>query len=254
MRIRGRFLPVAIFAGLVTVIGASLSWACTPATFGTPATPAAPPPPAATGAPSTAPSAPAPAPAPAQSAPTPTPSAGGSGSGATSGATTRGETRNIAGSRGQQQSPARSQGGVTRPFARTGSGTTANSQFAQRSSGSTAGVSARGGQPVFSSSAPSKAEGKKASDSTQPRASGPSTRSATGDLWNGFEPAARSSVFAAEASAGQNGGSGASLAAGLALGFGLTGIVAASLLFGLRRRRAQASSATTPGSRSTTER
>jgi len=92
-------------------------------------------------------------------------------------------------------------------------------------------VSARGGQSVFATSAPTRAKARS-------RAATPSARSATADLRNGFRPGARSSLFAAEAaSAGQGQGIGAPLAAALGLlGLGLAGAIGSSLVFGLRRR------------------
>ncbi|MGI8945008.1 MAG: hypothetical protein ACR2GL_02045 [Thermoleophilaceae bacterium] len=133
----------------------------------------------------------------------------------------------------------------------------APTQFAERAGGQTAGVTQSGGQAVFGSSTKSKAKttpakGKKAS-SGKADAAAPSAQSATGDLWDGFQPSSRSSVFAAEASSAAQGQGGAPLAAGLALGLGLTGILGASLLFGLRRRRAPARSSKAAGS-DTTER
>jgi hypothetical protein len=119
--------------------------------------------------------------------------------------------------------------------ASVGSTAVANSQFSQRSNGATAGVTARGGQTVFASpAAKARATGKAESRAT------PSARSAAGDLWAGVKPAARSSVFAAEASAAK-GASGAPMTAALvALGLGVVGLAGTASVLGLRRRRAAA--------------
>lgn len=95
-----------------------------------------------------------------------------------------------------------------------------------------------GGQAVFASPA-AKAKKAKASRAAS-KAHAPSARSATGDLWTGFKPRARSSVFAAEAAAGQSGGGGPLTAALVVLGLGLVGLVGSASVLGLRRRRAEA--------------
>ena len=113
------------------------------------------------------------------------------------------------------------------------SGTAAN--FAQRAEGGTVGTTSRGGQAVFASSAKKKAKAK-----GEARTS-PSSRSAAGDLWSGFEPGQRASVFSAQASAaGQDGGlSGTATAALALLGLGLTGAAGATGFLVLRGRRAK---------------
>jgi hypothetical protein len=114
----------------------------------------------------------------------------------------------------------------------------AGSQFAERANGATAGVSRSGGKEVFASpAAKPKASDNKSSDAARPT---PSARSASGDLWNGFKPAARSSVFEAEASAAQQGSGAPMTAALVALGLGLAGLVGSASVLGLRRRRAEA--------------
>jgi len=118
-------------------------------------------------------------------------------------------------------------------------GTPAGS-FAQRESGATVGTTSRGGQAVFGSSAPAK--GKSAATTkaaSKPATSTPSTRSAGGDLWSGFKPSSRSSVFAAEASAQPSGNGGVTAALAL-LGLGLAGIAGAMSFVLLRSRRAKA--------------
>jgi hypothetical protein len=110
--------------------------------------------------------------------------------------------------------------------------------FAQRESGVTVGTTSRGGQAVFSSSAPT--PGKSAAKAaSKPATSTPSTRSAAGDLWSGFKPSSRSSVFAAEASAQPSGNGGVTAALAL-LGLGLAGIAGATSFVLLRSRRAKA--------------
>ncbi len=104
------------------------------------------------------------------------------------------------------------------------------------------GTTVRAGQSVFARSTPSKAKAKKGGAQ---RTAAPSTRSATGDLWNGFEPGSTSSVFAAESSAATTDGNGTSVATGMAvLGLALAGLTGGLLMVGLRRRRAEARSAT----------
>ena len=234
MRNRGRFISIAVFASLATIVGATLSWACTPATFGTPATPAAPPAPANTESVPT-PSAPAAITAPAASNPAPA-STGTSGSGSTSGAPARVRTP-VAAPRSNAVAPR-----VVAPSTQQQrTGVVANRTFAQRASGGTVGTTtSRAGQPVFARSA---APAKKAAKAAGEARTAPSTRSAAGDLWSGFEPAERSSVLQASA-AGQDEGVNGTAAAALAfLGIGLTGIAGAAAFLALRGRRAKSRSA-----------
>jgi len=119
-----------------------------------------------------------------------------------------------------------------------------SSDFAQRASGATAGTTSRGGQAVFARSAPSK--GKSAAQNAAP-----STRSAAGDLWSGFKPSARSSVFAAQASAKSEGMSTTATAALAMLGLGIAGIGGAMAVVALRSRRTRSRSAA--GGSGTTE-
>jgi hypothetical protein len=112
----------------------------------------------------------------------------------------------------------------------------ANSQFSDRANGGTAGVTARGGQTVFASPA-AKARARATS-----KARTPSARSASGDLWQGFKPEARSSVFAAEASAAKTGGGAPLTAALVVLGLGALGLAGSASVLGVRRRRAAAKS------------
>lgn len=244
MEKRARVISLAAFSALTTiVVGVSLSWACTPETFGTPVTPAAPPPPPPT---ATAPATPGPpvAGSPAQpgaggasAAPAPSATRGPGGSTVTSGATA--PSRSPVGSRDESRARAK---GVAEPIRSGGivgssnsSDRSASSDLARRASGATAGVIERGGgQPVFASSVAPKGKSSRASDAAA------SARSASGDLWSGFKPAARPSVFSAEAAAGQGGGSGAPVIAAIALGIGLTGLLGTLSLVALRRRRAAA--------------
>lgn len=108
------------------------------------------------------------------------------------------------------------------------------------------GTTSRGGQPVFGTSS-AKASKKGAGD--RAAATTPSTRSAAGDLWSGFEPNSRSSVFAAEASAPRD-GVGAPVALLAALGLGLAGAAGAMSFAMLRSRRAKSKAA---GGRGTSE-
>lgn len=254
MRNRRRYISVAIFASLATVVGATLSWACTPATFGTPATPAAPPTPAPPQAASpgaggvTGNATPPPAPVAVGVNSAEAPALSTSGAGSASGAE-RG-LKNTATPRTNAPAP---QGGfVPRRFAqRTGAVSnpgTATANFAQRAQGGTVGTTSRGGQAVFASSGAKK----KAAGSKDARTA-PSSRSAAGDLWSGFKPGQRSSVFSAEASAaGQDGGlSGTATAALAMLGLGLTGMAGAAGFLVVRGRRAKAQS--TAGGSGTTE-
>ena len=239
-------MSAAGFTGLTTiVVGASLAWACTAPDFGTPATPGNPPPPSAdaTSPPGAGPGSPTSGPAsPGTVGATPAPATGTSGTGVTSGAS--------AGARAPANSGAPARGGVVRRGATAApvANGVASRQFAQRSSGATAGVARSGGKAVFGSPA-AKAKGPRAARATRSRAT-PSARSASGDLWSGFKPQARSSVFAAEASAGGQGAGGAMTAALLAVGLGVAGLACSGLVLGLRRRKAHAKAA---GRSSTTE-
>ncbi len=253
MRKRGRFISIAIFASLATIVGATLSWACTPATFGTPATPAAPPAPASpdsSAAPSASTGAP-PAPPVAvgvNNLPSPALSNGTSGSGSTSGAQGRARTPSPAAApRANGVAP---QGAVAPSRVQGTTGAVANKNFAQRASGGTVGTTSRGGQPVFARSAASaKKKGKASGDAR----TAPSARSAAGDLWSGFKSGQRSSVFAAQSAAGQDGGVNGTVVAALALlGIGLTGIAGAAGFLALRGRRAK-SRPTAGGNRTTTK-
>ena len=237
MRRNTRFISVAIFAGLVTVVGASLTWACTPSTFGTPATPAAPPTPTA---PTTTPPVAVPIPgsgvagAPAVTVDTnrlqgPAASTGTSGAGSTSGApirTTGGGRETLAGRR--TESAVRNRAGDP-SAALNGAGPQSNLSFSQRADGATAGTVASGGQQVFA----------KAGEKRGKKAAAPSTRSAAGDLWSGFRPGERSSVLAAEASAQPDGLGGTAIAALAVLGLGLAGFAGTAAVVGLRSRRAR---------------
>lgn len=127
--------------------------------------------------------------------------------------------------------------------------TAVTSQFAQRSNGATAGVTARGGQTVFANPA-AKA---RATSKSKSRATTPSARSAAGDLWAGVKPAARSSVFAAEASAAKQAGGAPMTAALVVLGLGVVGLAGTASVLGLRRRRAAASATGSSSSSGTTE-
>lgn len=246
MERRARVISSSVFAGLASiVVGASLTWACTGPDFGTPATPGNPP------SPSPEASAPQPAPttqaqggAPAAAPVGVSPSTGTSGSGVTSGA--RGAVTNRAPATNRGSAPARAPVSVGVAPGRSSAPSTAvaNSQFAQRSNGATAGVTARGGQTVFASPA-AKA---RATSKSKSRAT-PSARSAAGDLWAGMKPAARSSVFAAEASAAKQAGGAPMTAALVVLGLGVVGLAGTASVLGLRRRRA-AASATGSGSSS----
>jgi hypothetical protein len=125
-----------------------------------------------------------------------------------------------------------------------GAGSGIDSGFAARANGDDVGTTSRGGQAVFASSA-SKKKGKASNARTAP-----SSRSAAGDLWSGFRAGERSSVFAAQASAGGQGLSGTATAALAFLGIGLTGLAGAAGFLVLRGRRSKAQS-TAGGSGST---
>lgn len=234
---RARVISAAIFAGLLTiVVGAGLTWACTGPSFGTPATPGNPPAPSPDAGVGT-PTAPAPQPAaPAAPTATPAPTTGTSGATVTSGA--RSAPRTTSGARGNT-------GATVRRGVATVPNTVARTQFTQRESGATAGVTRSDGRAVFANPA-AKA---KAGGADRAARSVPSARSASGDLWNGFKPESRSSVFAAEASAPQGGGSPVTVAL-LALGLGVTGLAGSAMVLGLRRRKAHSRAA---GSSSKTE-
>lgn len=255
MERRARVISAALFSGLLTiVVGAGLTWACTGPTFGTPATPGNPPAPA--------PDAGTPGPGAgtaggvSNAAPlsTAAPATGTSGSGVTSGA--RSAPRTGAGgnagapARGVNQAPVQGvvrRGAATQAPAPSG---VAGSQFADRARGATAGVARSDGRPVFASPA-AKAAGKPRGERNA--RSAPSARSASGDLWNGFKPQSRSSVFAAEASAAQQGGGAAGTAALVILGLGLVGLIGSVSVLGLRRRKAEARAAGSDSSSGTTE-
>ena len=256
MERRARVISAAVFAGLATiVVGASLTWACTGPDFGTPATPGNPPAPVPDASlPQAAPTTQAQggAPAAAPVAIDVSPSTGSSGSGVTSGA--RGAVRSRAPARNQGSAGARAPVSVgvapVRSRASTGSSTAvANSQFAQRSNGGTAGVTARGGQTVFASPA---AKARATSKASRSRAT-PSAKSASGDLWAGVKPAGRSSVFAAEASAAKQGGGAPMTAALVVLGLGVVGLAGTASVLGLRRRRAEAKATGNSSSSGTAE-
>ena len=251
-------MSVALFAGLAAVVvGASITWACTPPTFGTPASPSSPPaatpdPPSSGVAPAPTTQAPGRAPSSSPVTVNVSPSTGSSGAGSTSGA--RGPIK--ATGRAPANSGAPVRGFVRRGVATAPSGianrqtAVANSQFAQRANGGTTGVAARGGRAVFGSPA-AKATATRSRAASKARTA-PSARSASGDLWNGFKPQARASVFAAEA-AGAKQGSGAPMTAALVvLGLGLVGLMGSASVLGLRRRRATAN-ATGRSSSGTTE-
>jgi hypothetical protein len=121
----------------------------------------------------------------------------------------------------------------------------ARTQFAQRAQGATAGVTRSGGQAVFASPA---AKAKERSGDRAARAT-PSARTASGDLWNGFKPESRSSVFAAEASAAEQGSGAPMTVALLALGVGAVGLAGSAMVLAARRRKAHAKAA----GRNTTE-
>lgn len=252
MERRARVISSAVFAGLVTiVVGASLTWACTGPTFGTPATPANPPPPSpdASSGPASTTQIPGGAPASGPAAVEASPATGASGSGVTSGA--RESLRATGRAPADNGAPTRAGTGVSPRGVTAPSNGVADSQFAQRASGATAGVTSRGGQTVFASPA---AKAPKASNSRAAEASRatPSARSASGDLWSGFKPAARSSVFAAESAAGDQGSAAPMTAALVVLGLGLVGLVGTASVLGARRRRA-AAKATGGSSSGTTE-
>jgi hypothetical protein len=247
MRRRTRLISVGVFAVLSTVVvGVGLSWACTGDADGIPASPAAPGPAGPTASPASSGTSVPPGTGAQATANTP------SASGATSppvAVTINGggsSAKSFGGNRAGNG--VRTQGGANRANPSSGS-VPANgyAALAQRARGATAGVTRSGDQAVFASSAPDKA-------SRGARAAAPSPRSATGDLWNGFQPASRSSVFAAEASsAKQGGGLGSPAAIGIAaLSLGLAGLLGVPSVAGLRRRRAEARSAA-GGSGSTTE-
>jgi len=166
-------------------------------------------------------------------APSPAASVGTSGATATSGAPIGAQNRAVGRNPGTSRTL-----GVTRTRAATGTagtGASSASSFAARAGGATVGTASRGGQQVFGSSrAKSKASGTH-------RATAPaSSRSATGDLWSGFKPSARSSVLAAQASPEKGGLGGTAIAALAMLGLGLTGFVAATSFVAVRSRRAKA--------------
>jgi hypothetical protein len=162
--------------------------------------------------------------------PSPAASVGTSGATATSGAPIGAQNRAVGRNPGTSRSL-----GVTRSN-RASTGASSASSFTARASGATVGTASRGGQHVFGSS---RAKGK-ASGGTQ-RAIAPATsRSATGDLWSGFKPGARSSVLAAQASPDKSGLGGTAIAALAMLGLGLAGFVAATSFVALRSRRAKA--------------
>jgi len=169
--------------------------------------------------------------------PSPAASTGTSGAGATSGA------------QGRATTPIRSVGGNSNPAAtrrsesNVGSGigrapASVKSDFDQRVGGGTAGTTSRGGQAVFGSSAPARATSKH--HAAAPAATSP--RSATGDLWSGFKPSARSSVLAAASSAKPSGIGATATAALAALGLGLAGIAGAMAFVMLRSRRTKSRS------------
>jgi len=252
---RARVISIAVFSGLATIVaGASLTWACTGPTFGTPSAPSNPPtstpdvssPGSAAGPTTQVPATSSPGPVAAN----PSPSTGSSGAGSTSGA--RGPLK--ATGRAPATNGAPAQGFVRRGTTAAPSSGVANSQsglarsqFAQRADGATAGVTASGGQRVFASPA-AKARARVASKAARTT---PSARSASGDLWNGFKPKTRASVFAAEAAGASQGSGGPMTAALVVLGLGLVGLVGSASVLGLRRRRA--ASATGSSSSGTTE-
>ncbi len=143
------------------------------------------------------------------------------------------------GTRRNSKAPARSGAGIDGRGTTAARAEVASTQFARRARGATAGVRARGGRAVFASSAP------KASES-----GGERSRGASGD--NGFQPAARSSVFAAEDAEAQQGNWARSVMAGLVvLGLGLVGLVGTASVLVLRRQRAVAKATGGTGSGTT---
>lgn len=231
MKSGGRIIFTAVFAAFLTVVvGAGLSWACTGPTFGTPATPGTPP-----------------APSPEGNAPVPTTPASAQGVAAPVAEPSPTGATQTSGARAKTTSGARGDSGSRAPR-NTGSGrrtTTvspvanrvAATQFTQRARGETAGITRSGGRAVFGAPA---AKVSKSREADKPERAAPSARSASGDLWKGFKPQTRSSVFAAEASGGTQAGGAPLSAALLVLGLGLAGALASASVLGLRRRKAKA--------------
>lgn len=230
-----RFVSVVIFAGLACVVGASLAWACTPSTFGTPATPAPPPPTTAV-----------PSPVPPASPTGPTPQAAPPGAVNVNVNTLPAQSFSTTG----QSPPLRTTGSEPNPGATRGPAGTpavavdvgrsrAGSAFGQRAAGGTAGTVSQAGQRVFASATPpARAKASKGKRS----AAAPSARTAAGDLWAGFQPGERASVSTAEASAKSEGVGGTVAAALAVLGLGLAGMAGTMAAVGVRRRRARSSS------------
>ncbi len=108
------------------------------------------------------------------------------------------------------------------------------SQFAARVRGATEGVTRRGGQSVFTSSAGPKHKPSSKASSARPPANGPWSDSGTSS-----KPAP--SLTSAHAfSSGQSGGFGGSVTAGIALlGLGLAGVLGGFMVAVGRRRRAE---------------
>ena len=233
MNRRLRYLSGAGLGVLATaMVGASLAWACTGPGFGTPSSPAPPDPPAPPGSGSAA-SAPAPAADPAPSGSSGANSVSGAEPSSGSGEQTNGVERSN-GSEGSERSAAPTPS-PSPPAPAVGGGSAAPTpsdiaarEIAARESGATEGLTSNRGQPVFASSTAPKPKKKAA-------AAAPSERSVVGDPWSGFASGSASRGSSAQTSlpAGQGG----STLAMDALGLGFAGVLLATLMVALPRRR-----------------
>ena len=237
---RRRSLSVAVLAALASAVaGASLAFACTGPGFGTPSAPA---PAAEPGPPEAGPV------APPASATTPAGATGTSPS-ASGGNTTSGAVE-------VRASPVRREQGGNGAAGRAGAPAPAvpavrPGAFAARERGATAGVTSRGGQPVFVSSTAPKgkpAAAPKARKEARAGAPSASERSAVADPWSGFDRGAASRGLNALGSSPVHSGGGSTVAMAM-VGLGLVGLLG-TLLAGARarRRRAPARSGATAAS------
>jgi len=126
--------------------------------------------------------------------------------------------------------------------------------FAARERGETAGVTTRGGQPVFASPASPRGVSRSAArpKKSAARTSAPaaSERSAVGDVWSGFASRSPRGYTAALASSPDS-PAGASTIAIAMLGLGLAGVLGTvAVAVAPRRRRARAAARATGGTKS----
>ena len=218
---RGRFLTVTVLAALaMTVAGVSLAWACTGPGFGTPSSP---PPPGAEPA------------GDQDQAPMAAPP-GSSAANSTSGAEERAVDPAVR--RADPAPGARS--------ARPDEPATGRRAIRARESGATAGVTNRGGRPVFTSSTPPKDKPPRGAKGSRAGGASVSERTAAGDPWSGFAsaPAPRGAEARAVAPAQRQAGTAVGM---LILGLGLVGAFGTALVAAAPRRRRKAASTPADG-------